>query len=333
MKKTRFFSKLLFTIFTFFSLSTLAHAKDMTAAVIYSMGGKFDKSFNESANRGLQRFEKETGIKVLDFEPTNPSQYEQAIRRLSNRADIVCVIGFDFITPLNRLAPEFPDTKFVIIDAPVDQPNVKSILFKEHEGSFLAGMAAALKTKTGKIGFVGGRDIPLIRKFQLGYVEGAHHIDEKIHVFKNMTGNTNAAWSDPAKGGELAKGQIDRGADVIYAAAGGTSIGILQAAADRNVFGIGVDSNQNYRHPGNMLTSMVKRVDEAIYQALVDFKNDQFTTGVVEVGLKENMIELAVDEYNDALITADIKTKLEEAKNAIIAGDIKVSDYTKLDNK
>ena len=168
---------------------------------------------------------------------------------------------------MEKVAKEFPATKFAIIDAVVDLPNVQSIVFKEHEGSFLVGMAAAMASKTGKVGFVGGMDIPLIRKFALGYEEGAKYVNPKIEIFQNMTGTTPAAWNDPTRGGELARSQFDRGADVVYAAAGATGLGVLQAAKDRGRLAIGVDSNQNYLYPGTMLTSMVKRVDLAVYES------------------------------------------------------------------
>src|SRR5690606_19262605 len=146
-----------------------AHAQDFTPAVIFDMGGKFDKSFNEAAYNGAEKFKAETGTEYLEFEITNESQRDQALRRMAQRSDIVVAVGFAFTTPLETIADEFPDKKFVIIDSVVDKPNVQSVVFKEHEGSFLVGMAAALASKTGKVGFVGGMDIPLIRNFEFGY--------------------------------------------------------------------------------------------------------------------------------------------------------------------
>ena len=174
---------------------------------------------------------------------------------------------------MKKVAAEFPDTQFAIIDMVVDLPNVRSIVFKEEEGSYLVGILAAMASKTGKVGFVGGMDIPLIRKFACGYVQGVKSVNPDIEVFQNMTGDTGAAWNDPVKGGELAKAQIEQGADVVYHAAGGTGIGVLQAAADAGKLGIGVDSNQNYLHPGTVLTSMLKRVDNAVYTSFMDVKN------------------------------------------------------------
>ena len=265
-----------------------AMAAEFTPAVVFDMGGKFDKSFNEAAYNGAERFKEEAGIEYLEFEVTNEFQRDQALRRMARRgANVVVAVGFSFATPLEEIAKEFPDTKFVIIDSVVEQPNVQSVVFKEHEGSFLVGMAAALASKTGKVGFVGGMDIPLIRNFAHGYEQGVKHVNPDAEVFVNMTGTTPAAWNDPAKGAELAQSQFDRGADVVYAAAGGTGLGVLQAAADTGKLSIGVDSNQNYLHPGSVLTSMLKRVDVAVYSAFKNAMEGDLETGVKNLGLAE----------------------------------------------
>jgi basic membrane protein A len=305
-----------------------ASAQDFTPAVIFDMGGKFDKSFNEAAYTGAEQFKQETGIEYLEFEVTNESQRDQALRRMARRgADVVVAVGFSFATPLEAIAQEYPDTEFVIIDAVVEQPNVRSVVFKEHEGSFLVGMAAALASKTGKVGFVGGMDIPLIRNFAHGYEQGVKHVNGDAQVFVNMTGTTPAAWNDPAKGAELAQSQFDRGADVVYAAAGGTGLGVLQAAADSGKLSIGVDSNQNYLHPGSVLTSMLKRVDLAVYQAFKDAMEGNMKTGTQNLGLAEEGVDYALDEYNRQLITPEMESQLEEAKAQIIAGELKVEPY------
>jgi basic membrane protein A len=305
-----------------------AMAAEFTPAVIFDMGGKFDKSFNEAAYNGAERFKEEEGIEYLEFEVTNESQRDQALRRMARRgANVVVAVGFSFATPLEEIAKEFPNTKFVIIDSVVEQPNVQSVVFKEHEGSFLVGMAAALASETGKVGFVGGMDIPLIRNFAHGYEQGVKHVNPDAEVFVNMTGTTPAAWNDPAKGAELAQSQFDRGADVVYAAAGGTGLGVLQAAADTGKFSIGVDSNQNYLHPGSVLTSMLKRVDVAVYNAFKDAMEGDLETGVKNLGLAEEGVGYALDEHNRELITSDIEAKLEDAKAKIISGEIEVSDY------
>ena len=297
-------------------------------AVIYDMGGKFDKSFNEAAYNGAERFKKESGIAYREFEVTAEAQREQAFRKMAQRgADPIIGIGFSQESAIKKVAPEFPNIRFVIIDSVVELPNVQSIVFKEQEGSYLVGVLAALASKSGKVGFVGGMDIPLIQKFACGYVQGVKATNPEAEVFQNMTGTTGAAWNDPVRGGELAKSQIDRGADVVYHAAGGTGVGVLQAAADAGALGIGVDSNQNYIHPGQVLTSMLKRVDNAVFDAMMDVKNDEWSTGVVVMGLAEDGVGYAVDENNEALITDEMKAAVEEARAKIIAGEISVHDY------
>ena len=184
-----------------------------------------------------------------------------------------------------------------------------------------------MASQTGKVGFVGGMDIPLIRKFACGYVQGVKSVKGDAEVFQNMTGTTGAAWNDPVRGGELAKSQFDRGADVIYQAAGATGAGVLQAAADADKLAIGVDSNQNYMQPGHVLTSMLKRVDVAVYNALNDVKNDKWTADIHVLGLAQDGVGWALDEYNEKLITADMKAAVEKAKQGIIDGSIKVHDY------
>ncbi|MGI9490088.1 MAG: BMP family lipoprotein [Geminicoccaceae bacterium] len=308
--------------------TSLVLAEDFQPAIIYDLGGKFDKSFNEAAYNGAERFKEEAGVEYLEFEVTNESQRDQALRRMARRgATVVVAVGFSYATPLETIAAEFPDTKFTIIDSVVEQPNVQSVVFKEHEGSFLVGMAAALKSETGKVGFIGGMDIPLIRNFAHGYEQGVKHVNPEAEVFVNMTGTTPAAWNDPAKGAELAQSQFDRGADVVYAAAGGTGLGVLQTAADSGKYSIGVDSNQNYLHPGSVLTSMLKRVDVAVYNAFKSAMDDSWQAGAQSLGLAEEGVGYSVDEHNDALIDDAITAELEGAKAKIVAGEIEVTDY------
>ncbi len=305
-----------------------ASAEDFSVALIFDMGGKFDKSFNQAAYDGAERFRAETGIDYREFEIVSPAQREQAVRNMARRgAAVVVATGFAQASAVEKAAREFPDTKFALIDGVVDLPNVRSIIFKEHEGSFLVGMAAALASQTGRIGFIGGMDIPLIRNFAAGYAEGARHVDPDIEVFQNMTGTTPAAWNDPARGGELARSQFDRGADVIYAAAGGTGTGVYQAAVDAGKLAIGVDSNQNHLHPGTMLTSMVKRVDVATYTAFKDARDGTWSSGLQILGLAEDGVGWALDEYNQGLVTADMEAQIERARQDIIAGVIVVQGY------
>ncbi len=303
------------------------HSK-VKPAVVYDLGGKNDKSFNESAYTGAERFKKETGVEYKDFEIQNDAQREQAMRRFARDGhNPVVVIGFSQAAALEKVSKEFPDTKFAIVDMVVEQPNVRSILFSEHEGSYLVGVMAAKASKSGKVGFIGGMDIPLIRKFACGYVQGVKSVNPDAEVFQNMTGTTGAAWNDPVKGAELAKSQIDRGADVVYHAAGGTGIGVLQAAADAGALGIGVDSNQNGMHPGKVLTSMLKRVDNAVYDAFMDVKNDKWSAGFDVKGLKEDGVGYAMDDNNKPIVNDDMVAAVEAAAASIKSGEVKVHNY------
>ena len=314
---------MLFRTAAFAALATASAAAFAEPAVIYDMGGKFDKSFNQAGFDGAERWKKETGKTYIEFEISNPAQREQAQRRMAERgASPIVGIGFSQGSSLEKVAKDFPKQQFAIIDSVINLPNVQSIVFKEHEGSFLVGMMAALASKTGKVGFVGGMDIPLIRRFQCGYEQGAKYANPKVEVSANMTGTTPTAWNDPARGAELAKSQFAGGVDVVFAAAGGTGIGVYQAAKDSGKLAIGVDSNQNHVQPGTMLTSMVKRVDVAVYNA---FKG--VTPGMTSLGLKEGGVDYALDDNNAKLVTADMKKKVDAAKADIIAGKVKVIDY------
>ncbi len=315
--------------FAIAAVAFTAQAADFKPAVIYDMGGKFDKSFNEGVYNGIKRFQDETGVKVMEFEVTNETQREQAMRRMVQRgATVVLGVGFAQADAIDKVAAENPDRQFSIIDVSwLDQPNLRQYAFKEHEGSYLVGMAAALASKTGTVGFVGGMDIPLIRAFACGYVQGAKMANADVEVLQNMTGTTPAAWNDPGKGAELTQSQIDRGADVVYQAAGGTGIGVIRAAADAGKMSIGVDSNQNHLAPGSVLTSMLKRVDVAAYQTMKDAMSGNFETGVRVLGLAEGGVGWALDENNEKMITADMKAKIDAASADIVAGKISVHDY------
>ena len=310
--------------FAAFALAAAAAVAQAQPAVIYELGGKFDRSFNQAASVGAEAWKKETGKPFLEFEIANAAQREQAARRFAERgANPVVGIGFPQAASIEKVAKEFPQTRFAIVDAVVPLPNVQSFVYREHEGSFLVGMLAAMASRTGKVGFVGGMDIPLVRKFLCGYEQGAKYADPKVGVLAQMTGNTPAAWTDPARGAELTKAQIAQGVDVVFAAAGTTGLGIMQAAKDAGKLAIGVDSNQNHLHPGSILTSMVKRVDLAVLQA---FRGVQ--PGVTALGLKEGALDYALDEHNAKLVTPEMKRRVDAAKADIVAGRLKVIDYT-----
>jgi basic membrane protein A len=296
-------------------------------AIIFDLGGKFDRSFNEAAFNGAQRWAEETGGTYREIELQSDAQREQAMRRLAEAgSNPIVMAGFSQATPLSVVAPDYPDTTFVIIDGVVEAPNVRSVIFSEHEGSYLVGMLAAMASETGTVGFVGGMDIPLISRFACGYAQGVVAVNPEATVIANMTGTTPAAWNDPVRGGELTRGQIAQGADVVYAAAGGTGLGVLQVAEDEGIFSIGVDSNQNYLHPGSVLTSMLKRVDVAVYDAFTT--GAEVETGIHVFGLAEEGVGYALDENNAELISEDMIAAVEAAQAAIIAGEIMVHNFT-----
>ena len=295
-------------------------------ALIFDLGGKFDKSFNEAAFGGAERWAAETGGAYRDIEMQSEAQREQALRRLAESgSNPIVMTGFAFMSVLEQVAPDYPDTTFAIIDGVVDAPNVRSIVFTEHEGSYLVGMAAAMASETGTVSFVGGMDIPLIRRFACGYAQGAAAVNGDINVIVNYTGTTPAAWNDPVRGGEITSAQISQGSDVVFAAAGGTGVGVLQTAADADILSIGVDSNQNYLHPGEVLTSMLKRVDNAVFDAFS--QGVDMETGIHVMDLAAGGVGWALDEHNDALISAEMRDALAAAEAAIIAGETVVHDY------
>jgi|TARA_R110000868_G_scaffold18172_93_gene80392 basic membrane protein A len=312
-------------------LALTAGAAFAEPALVYDLGGKFDKSFNEAAFAGAQRWAEETGGTFREIEMQSEAQREQALRRFAESgANPVITTGFAFSSALEVVAPDYPDTTFVTIDGWVDAPNVKVIGFTEHEGSYLVGMLAAEASKTGTVGFIGGMDIPLIRKFACGYAQGVKAVNPDATIISNMTGTTPAAWNDPVKGSELTKAQISQGADVVYAAAGGTGVGVLQTAADEGILSIGVDSNQNHLHPGKVLTSMLKRVDVAVYESMK--AGDALEGGVEVLDLANGGVGYAMDENNADLVTEAMKTPVDAAAASIASGDIVVHDYTSDDS-
>ncbi|MEM1314499.1 MAG: BMP family ABC transporter substrate-binding protein [Pseudomonadota bacterium] len=309
------------------ALSAVAAAAELKPAVVYDLGGKFDQSFNQAAFTGAEKFKEDHGVEYVDFEIQNDAQREQALRRFAQRGhDPVVAIGFSHGAAVEKVAAEFPDVNFAIVDMVVDLPNVRSVLFKEHEGSYLVGVMAGMASETGTVGFVGGMDIPLIRKFACGYVAGAKRGGAEV-VLQNMTGTTGAAWNDPVRGGELAKAQFAQGADVVYHAAGGTGIGVIQAAADEGKLAIGVDSNQNGLAPGQVLTSMLKRVDIAVYNAFDDVRTGNWSTGFSVLGLAEGGVDIALDEFNESLVTDPMLATVESERRDIINGTVRVHDY------
>jgi basic membrane protein A len=313
------------------ALAIVAGVATAEPALIYDLGGKFDKSFNEAAYNGAERFASETGGSYRDIEISSEAQREQAVRRFAEQGlNPVITTGFAMSSTLEAVAPDYPDTTFVTIDGYVDAPNVLNVGFAEHQGSYLVGMMAAQASESGTVGFIGGMDVPLIRKFACGYAQGAKAANPDIKIIANMTGTTPSAWNDPVKGGELAKAQISQGADVIYAAAGGTGVGVLQAAADEDILSIGVDSNQNHLHPGKVLTSMLKRVDVAVFDIMSMGENAE--GGFMTLDLTNDGVGYAMDENNASLVSAEMQASVDDAMAKIASGDLMVHDYTSDDS-
>lgn len=307
---------------------TDAIAAPIRVGLVLDKGGKDDKSFNAAAFKGAQEAQQKLGIQLKVVEATDDNAFEPMIRALAQKDyDLVISVGISQGDSLKKVAPQFPAKKFAIVDAEVNAPNVRTLLFQEHEGSFLVGAAAALASTTGKLGFIGGMEIPLIRRFEMGYAAGAKHVNPKAQVFTNYIGVTGEAWNNPPKCKELAVSQYDRGADVIFAAAGASNTGLFDAAEEKKKFAIGVDSNQNWIKPGRVLTSMLKRVDLAVYKAIEQVVGGKFEAGIIRHGLKDQGIDYAVDSSNEKVLTTEIRSKLEAIKKQIIAGKIKVPDY------
>ena len=310
------------------ALAMMAGAAIAEPALMYDLGGKFDKSFNEAAYNGATRWAEETGGTYQEIEVTAEAQRVQFATRLAESGyNPIVVLGFQNAATVEEVAPKYPDTKFAIIDVGwLDIPNLRQSTFADHEGAYLVGMLAAMASENDTVGFIGGMDVPLIRHFACGYAQGAKAVNPDVTVIANMTGTTPAAWNDPVKGGELTKSQISQGADVVYAAAGGTGVGVLQAAADADILSIGVDSNQNHLHPGEVLTSMLKRVDNAVFDVF-SAGVDGFEPGVHTMTLANDGVGYALDENNASLITDEMKAAVEDAKAKIIAGDLEVAAY------
>ncbi len=295
--------------------------------IVFDIGGKDDRSFNSAANLGMLKAQRELPILLRDVEPGDPTSIEPALRAFAQYGyHLITGVGFVQGPIIQQIAADYPQLHFVVIDSKADLPNVASLLFKEHEGAFLVGMIAAAKSRTGILGFVGGMDIPLIHKFATGYEEGARYVNPNIRVIRNYVGITDAAWNNPGKGRELANSQYEQGADVIFQAAGNSGLGVFDAAEAYQKYAIGVDSNQNWIKPGFILTSMLKRIENAVYSIVRDEVEGKFQGGVHIYGLENDGVDYALDEHNRDLIPAEVIERVEQAKRDIIAGRIRVTD-------
>jgi basic membrane protein A len=312
------------------SLAPLSGFAEFKVGLVLDRGGKDDKSFNSSAYEGAMEAKKKLGVYVKYVEATDDNAFDPSLRAFAQRDfDLIIGIGFAQKEPIKKIAAQFPKKHFAIIDASVEAPNVESLIFEEHEGAYLIGAIAALTTRTEKIGFVGGMDIPLIRRFAMGYEAGAKKIKPQIKVFENYVGVTSEAWNNPPKGKELALAQYEAGADIIFAAAGASGLGVFDAAEDKKKFAIGVDANQDWTKPGLILTSMLKRVDQAIYAAIEAAKAGKYQAGVKRFGLANKGIDYSVDQYNAKVLTPEVRKRADELKAEIISGKIVVPDYYK----
>ena len=301
--------------------------KRTKVGIVFDIGGNDDRSFNAAVNVGMLRAKKDLPIVLRDVEPGDPTSIEPAMRAFAQYGyNLITGVGIAQEPVIKLVAKDYPQLHFVLIDSFVDLPNVASLLFKEHEGSFLVGMIAAYKNQTGTIGFIGGMDIPLIHKFATGYEEGARYVNPKIRVLKNYVGITDTAWNNPGKGRELANSQYEQGADVIFQAAGNSGLGVFDAAESYKKFAIGVDSNQNWIKPGFVLTSMLKRIENAVYSIVKEEVEGNFKGGMHVYGLDNDGIGYALDEHNKHLIPDSVIEKVEQARRDIIAGKIKVTD-------
>lgn len=320
----------IFGVLLSLALSGLASAEGLRVALVLDKGGKDDKSFNSAAYAGATRAEKELKIELKFVEATDTIAIENMHRSFARRNyDLIIGIGFAQLEAVKKVSAQFPKIKFALIDGELNLPNVRSLLFEEHEGSFLVGALAAMKSTTGKVGFIGGMDIPLIRRFAMGYAAGAKYVNPKVQVIENFIGVTGEAWNNPAKAKELALNQFTQKADVTFVAAGASGSGAFDAAEERKKFAIGVDSNQNWMKPGSILTTMVKAVDVAVYETIKATLEGNFNPGVVRFGLSNNGVDYSLDEYNEKLITPEMKLKVDDIKNKIITGQIQVPDYYK----
>lgn len=324
----RLFSALLLSVL---ACTAPANAAPLKVGLVLDKGGRDDKSFNSAAFAGAERAQKELGISLKYVEATDDAAIETVTRAFAQKDfDLIIGVGFSMADAVKKVSSQFPQKHFAIVDASVPGANVRSLLFDEHEGSYLVGAIAALTTKSGSVGFVGGMDVPLIRRFQMGFEAGVKSVNPKWKVITNFVGVTPDAWNNPAKAKELALAQYSSGADIIYGAAGASNNGVFDAAEEKKKFAIGVDSNQNWVKPGLILTSMLKRVDVAVFQAIKDASAGKFKGGEQRFGLKNEGVDYALDKYNASLMTAEIRGKVDAMKKQIIAGKIRVPDYYKL---
>jgi basic membrane protein A and related proteins len=302
--------------------------------LVFDVGGRGDKSFNDAAYAGLERAQKELGVEFTTLESGEGADREAGMRQLAaGGSQLVFGVGFLFTDDIKRLAQEFPDVKFACVDYTVTEgetlpPNLMALKFREEEGSFLVGALAAHLSKTGKVGFVGGMEIPLIKKFEAGYRAGVAAVNPRAQVLVKYAGTTGNAFKDPTKGKELALAEYHQGADIIFHASGSTGLGVFEAARELGKLAIGVDSDQHDEAPGVVLTSMIKRVDVSVFDAIRDAKNGQWQGGIREFGLADQGVGWVYDQRNQGLIPAHVKAAVDSLEREIVAGRVPVPATT-----
>lgn len=325
--KPVFFLFSLALIFGGYFYSSSAHAQ-LKVGLALDKGGRDDKSFNAAAFKGATEAQQKLGIQLKTVESSDDISLEPTLRTFAQKGyPLVIAVGFVQKDAVEVVAQEFPKTHFVLIDSTTPATNVRSVVFKEHEGSFLVGAVAAMASKSRKIGFVGGMDIPMIRRFQLGYESGAKQIDPRISVFTNYVGSSSDAWRNPSKAKELALSQYNKGADVIFVPAGASGMGVFDAAEQTQKFAIGCDSNQNWVKPGKVLTSMLKKVDVAVYKAIELETQGKFQGGIFDLGLADDGVGFSIDEFNRSLLTPEMEKKVNELKSSIVNKRLPVPDF------
>lgn len=300
-----------------------AYANTPKIGLIFAEGGLGDQSFNDAAYRGLMQAKDELGVDVVYVEPADIAEMEENQRAYADLdLDLVIVIGFIHQSALQEVSLDYPHINFAIVDDMVENPNVTSLLFEEHEGSFLVGVLAGMMTETDTVGFVGGMEVPLIRKFQVGFEEGVKYANPNAEIFVNYAG----AFDDPGRGRELAVSQNERGADIVYHAAGGTGSGVIDAAVGNGFYAIGVDSDQDFMAPGTVLTSMVKRVDTAVFEVIKAAVDGTLEGGIWSFGIEDGGVGTSEFTYTKDIIPEEVFTAIEDAKAKIMSGEIVVSN-------
>jgi len=303
----------------------------LKVGLVFDIGGRGDKSFNDAAYKGLEMAKEKLGVDFEVIDPGDGSDRESALRKLASKKEIGLIfgVGFIFTDDINNIAKEFPDKKFACVDYSVDPskqipPNIEAIEFKEEEGSFLVGALAALLTKSNSVGFIGGMESSLIRKFESGYKQGVKYAKPNCQILSGYVSVSPDGFKNPGKAKEIALSQYSNGADIIYHASGLSGLGLFEAAREKNKLAIGVDMDQYKEAPGFVLSSMVKQVDHAVLRTIEDFKENKFTGGIKTLGLKDNGVSYVYDDNNKNLIPADVNVKVDEMRNKIINGEIKI---------